>query len=111
MTATQLDGDIREHAAHYLAGKLSREEFEEWFVAATWDDRTRLATQIDHLLAEAAVLGEHFDDELRTVVTTTWLGVELYTTASAMVTTREPALEVVRTKTIFVTRPSAYAGT
>ena len=72
MAASEQDGDIREQAVRYLTGELSREAFEEWFVAATWESRRSLAAKVDHLLAEAEVLGIRFDVELEALVTTVY---------------------------------------
>jgi len=89
---TEVDGEIRETAARYLAGEISRDWFHGWFVGTTWDDRTRLVAEIDHLLAEASLVGDEFDGELRTLISTAWAGEELYTTGSGMVVTQEPVL-------------------
>jgi hypothetical protein len=32
-----LDNDIRENLASYLLGKISLEDFEDWFVSASWN--------------------------------------------------------------------------
>jgi hypothetical protein len=110
MEATERDGDIREQAAQYLSGVLSREAFEEWFVANTWDERTSLACELDHLLAEAAVLGGRFDDELGNLVRTVRVGSVTPRTSSAMTTSWERPMVSVRTRTI-IAGPMAFAGT
>ena len=43
-----MDFKIREYLACYLAGQLSLEQFDEWFVPATWDvDKTGDQATID----------------------------------------------------------------
>lgn len=56
-----IDEAIRRRVYDLVLGALSLESFEEWFVGETWDDRTPLIVQIDHVLAEKPVLS---DDEL-----------------------------------------------
>ena len=70
-----LDAEVRVRAYALLAGESTAEEFEDWFVGATWDDRTDLVASVDHLLAERGVLGvSELQRELRRIVSTVWIG-------------------------------------
>jgi hypothetical protein len=106
MEATALDDNIREQVWRYLAGQTSREEFEEWFVAHTWDERTSLAREVDHLFAEANVVGSAFDEALRRLTATVVYqplsagAVPTVATGSVMVTTKQPQWVEVRTRVI-----------
>jgi len=74
MNATRImnmasDEEIRNRALAYLRGDCSFEQFEEFFVAETWDERSNLIVTIDHLLAERSLIPEStFKDELATAV-------------------------------------------
>ena len=48
-----IDG-IKDHLLDYLAGRITLEQFEDWFVLETWDEKEadHLATEIDLRLAE-----------------------------------------------------------
>lgn len=65
-----LDQEIREHLRHYLDGALSFEEFEDWFLDATWDlhrdspDVPELVYTVERCIAEYT--GDYrSEDELR----------------------------------------------
>lgn len=65
-----LDLKIRERLASYLAGEISRREFEEWFIPATWNKAhernpvtAHLIGDIDLRLAEFSN-GDWTEDEL-----------------------------------------------
>lgn len=55
---TSLEQQIREAVLHYIAGRVSLRQFQEWFASKTWDslaetdDVRRLVNEIDLLLAE-----------------------------------------------------------
>lgn len=67
----ELDVEIRNRLEAYLAGELTIEEFEDWFVPASWDHRTQLVIDVDHLLAERDVYAEGvFREMMRQVVST-----------------------------------------
>jgi hypothetical protein len=89
MDEALLDQEIRAFAARYLAGEIGRGDFEAWFVARSWDERTRLAAEIDHLFAEAAFIGDDFNNELRLLVATIRAGSEVFLTGSASLTVSE----------------------
>jgi len=92
MDEALLDQEIRAFAARYLAGEIGRDDFEAWFVAHSWDERTRLAAEIDHLLAEATLIGDDFDNQLRLLVRTIRAGSEVCLSGSASVTVSEEEL-------------------
>jgi hypothetical protein len=48
-----IDEEVRTHVYALLAGAQDFDTFEAWFVGETWDDRTALVAQVDHLMAEA----------------------------------------------------------
>jgi hypothetical protein len=105
-----VDGDIRERAASYLQGEISRDAFEEWIVGATWECRTELAAEVDHLFAEASVLGaDQFDIELERLISTVWVGLVSTPRTSSVLETHETPFVALRTTTI--TRPLAFSGT
>ncbi len=67
-----VDDEVRERLYEVFEGG-SLDDFEDWFVAHTWDghQRTRLVTQVDHLLAERSLLGpQELRRELRSLVGT-----------------------------------------
>jgi hypothetical protein len=65
------DEDIRGRVLDLLTGDRSFDEFEAWFVGETWDERTALVAQIDHLLAERSLLSrDEILNELRSLVST-----------------------------------------
>jgi hypothetical protein len=65
------DEDIRGRVLDLLAGDRSFDEFEDWFVGETWDERSALVAQIDHLLAERSLLSRaDLLNELRSLVST-----------------------------------------
>ncbi len=53
-----IDAEILEQLNQVDEGHLAIDEFEEWFVGRTWNDRTRLAAALDHTLAEKSLLTE-----------------------------------------------------
>lgn len=66
-----LDDEVRRCLYDVLGGSMSVEGFEAWFVERTWDDRSPLVAQVDHLLAERSQLHENdFMEELRRLATT-----------------------------------------
>jgi hypothetical protein len=75
---TIVETEIREHAVAYLAGEASLDDFERWFIPATWDlearadvKTLRLAYGINLLLAERAqehVTEPELQRDLRTLV-------------------------------------------
>lgn len=55
------DHEIREHLARYLAGEITLQAFEDWFVPASWnvhrsgnDEAARLTYEIEAVLLQAA---------------------------------------------------------
>lgn len=107
---TSIDREVREHVYEVLQGG-SLEEFEEWFVGRTWDERSPLVARIDHLLAEKALLTETaLRDELSAVVSTIRYSDSdtLVVTASTAVT-RSAERRLGGNQTI--TRRLEYAGT
>ena len=74
MEAITLDREVRSHALSLLSGDLTLAEFEDWFVAAGWDERTELVAKIDHLLAERNLLSDaEFSEELSRYLSTVWI--------------------------------------
>jgi hypothetical protein len=74
MESTMLDQEVRSHALSLLSGDLTLAEFEDWFVAAGWDERTELVAKIDHLLAEKDLIsGAEFNEELSQYLSTVWI--------------------------------------
>ncbi len=53
-----IDAEILEQLNRVDEGHLAIDEFEKWFVGRTWNDRTRLAAELDHTLAEKSLLTE-----------------------------------------------------
>ena len=53
-----IDQEIRDHILSFLDRTEDFDEFEAWFIGATWDDRTRLVADVDHLLVERPELDE-----------------------------------------------------
>ena len=65
MLVNTLDLEILNHVSAYLAGDQPLDEFEAWFVGASWDDRSYMAAAIDHTLAERSQLSKsEFDGRL-----------------------------------------------
>lgn len=50
-----IDLEVRRHVDQLLRRVLTIDGFEEWFVGATWDNRTDLVKDVDLLLAERHV--------------------------------------------------------
>jgi len=66
-----IDDEVRDRVSLVLRRQLTLEDFEAWLVANTWDDRTPLVAQVDHLVAERSVLPEDtFVDQLWRAVAT-----------------------------------------
>ena len=58
--ADSLAVDIRERVTAYLAGELTRSQFQEWLVANTWDVEQRGDSQATDLTYEIKLaLAEH----------------------------------------------------
>lgn len=98
-----LDNEVRSRLYEVLEGVVSVEGLEDWFVGRTWDERTPLIVQIDHLLAERSLLVEtDLVEELRALATTiAQREVPLVTTTSATGETIRPqAIHVGGTETI-----------
>lgn len=96
-----IDDEVREHLYEVIEGS-SLDEFEEWFVAHTWDQRSWLVSQVDHLLAERSVLGrDELHSELRrlteTITYATW---EPAGTTRSTAKTRRESIELGRNQTI-----------
>ena len=53
-----IDAEILEQLNRVDEGHLAIDEFEKWFVGRTWNNRTRLAAELDHTLAEKSLLTE-----------------------------------------------------
>ncbi len=82
------DREVLGRVYSVLEGTEEIPAFEEWFVGATWDDRTPLVVQLDHLLMVRSNDAELLD-ELRSVasnivlgdsavVTTVWTGTTMF---------------------------------
>jgi hypothetical protein len=98
-----VDSEVRGRLYQVLEGAISVEQFEEWFVARTWDERTPLVAHLDHLLAERSLLSDGaFVEEMRRLATTiAHTEVPLLTTTSATGETIRPqGLHVGGTETI-----------
>jgi hypothetical protein len=87
-----LDDEVRRCVFEVLDGAVSAEEFQAWFVERTWDDRSPLVAQVDHLLAERSLLHEaDFLEELRRLASTIQHSeVPVVTATSATATTIRP---------------------
>jgi hypothetical protein len=58
-----LDNEIREKLANYLVGKISLEEFEDWFVSASWNvDQSKNQLAINMVYEIELWLSEYSDD-------------------------------------------------
>lgn len=53
-----IDAEILEQLNRVEEGHLTIAQFEEWFVSRTWNERSRLAAELDHTLAEKSLLTE-----------------------------------------------------
>jgi hypothetical protein len=94
-----IDDEVRERVYEVLEGS-SLDDFEEWFVAHTWDQRSSFVAQVDHLLAERTLIGrEGLNDELRRLVETISYRTQGPTTGSSA-QTREESVELGRVQTI-----------
>lgn len=66
------DLEIRAYLSRYLAGTMSLDDFEDWFIPATWDierygtGAARLAAEVRSALFSIAT-GEGSEDEFRTL--------------------------------------------
>jgi hypothetical protein len=68
-----MDTEIRDRVLDVLDGSISIDAFEEWFVGATWDHRSRLAAEVDRLLIERdLVTDEQLRHELADLVATVY---------------------------------------
>ena len=68
-----LDNEIREKLANYLVGKISLEEFEDWFVSASWNvDRSKNQVAINMVYEIELWLSEYYDN-INREVQLTWL--------------------------------------
>lgn len=105
-----VDAEVREHVYEVLEGG-SVEDFEAWFVGRTWDDRTPLAADIDHLLAERSSLADdELLTELRALVRTIHAsGSSVRTRTASGVTTRHERFP--RGGNVTLTRNLEFAGT
>lgn len=71
---SSLDNEIREKLANYLVGKISLEEFEDWFVSPSWDvDQSKNQVAINMVYEIELWLSEYFDnfrseDELKALL-------------------------------------------
>jgi hypothetical protein len=88
----QLQNDIRERLARYLAGETSLDEFEAWFVPRVWQaqvtsrETRELIHSIDLLLAELTsghLHASELADELRRLLATYKTGGTVQTGSSA----------------------------
>jgi hypothetical protein len=68
---TSLEATIREHLLRYLAGDLTLQEFEDWFVPATWNQIGRVPLSTERLIGEIELRiaeftsGHRPEDEVR----------------------------------------------
>jgi len=57
-----LDNEIREKLADYLVGKISLEEFEDWFVSASWNiDQSKNQVAINMVYEIELWLSEYYN--------------------------------------------------
>lgn len=73
MVQTMIDREVREHLFSLIEGSEDLSVFTEWFVGATWDERTPLVTRIDHLLVEGLPEAD-LREELHQLASTYMLG-------------------------------------
>ena len=58
-----LDNEIREKLADYLVGKICLEEFEDWFVSASWNvDQSKNQVAINMVYEIELWLSEYYDN-------------------------------------------------
>lgn len=87
-----LDDEVRGHLYEVVEGAASVDDFEAWFVARTWDERTILVAQLDHLLAERSLLDETelVEQRRRLARTIAYTDVSVARTTSATAETLRP---------------------
>jgi hypothetical protein len=61
------DTEVRDHIYAVLQDTEDFDTFEAWFVGETWDERTTLVIQVDHLMAEIADRSELLESLRRLV--------------------------------------------
>jgi hypothetical protein len=106
-----LDDEIRERVAACLGGEITIEALEDWFVGRSWDDRTMLVVQLDHLLAERDATDEQeFLVELRALASTVRIGAVSQVSSGTSAMTLRPR-PVITTGSETITRRLEFAGT